>query len=432
MKKENGYRWLGKYFLNENCVSKDMIGDLKNNIAKNINDNGNYLYERLYSSSMSIIYYPNKLKKFEKSSILLVTHELSRTGAPVVVLDTAKVLINNGYFVTVISPVNGPLLRDFLEAGIPVVIMNEMKYVQYLHTSSINLLPKIDLDVFVDCFDLTIMVTATLFSFVSRYLYTNKKIIWWIHEGSASYDFLDKYMPRFITPNVKVVCGGEYAVNQIKIYQYNYYPTVLNYGVYDEVGNKKHIKNKNGKVRFLLAGTVGTRKGQLILLDAIEKLSNEYQSESEFIFVGVPFENDIAGIEIMKKLDDASIKRKNVKVLESISREQLYELYKEIDVLVVASLDDPMPVVATENLMLSNICLCSTKTGTSYYIEDGINGFVFQSENVLELVNKIKYIIDNKNDLDRIKKQGRKIYENFFSMEIFEKNLLRLVEEEKK
>lgn len=427
MEKINNYKWLGKYFLNENLLPKDIINDIKENIK-----NASSLYERLYSTSMSTIYYPNKETSSNKSNILLVTHELSRTGAPVVVLDTAKVLIKNGYFVTVISQSKGPLLKEFLEIGAPVIIMSEMKYLQYLQTRSIDFSKKMDLDIFVKAFDLTIMVTATLFSFVCRYLNTQEKIIWWIHEGSASYAFLDKFMPRTVTQNIKVICGGEYAINQLKLNNYNYYPSLLNYGVYDENEKAELIKKQSKTVKFLLAGSVGTRKGQLILLNAIKNLSNEYQEKSEFIFVGEPFENDINGIQIMEEIQFESKKRKNITVINSIPRNKLYELYKEIDVLVLASLDDPMPVVATENLMLSNICLCSDKTGTSYYIDDGINGFVFQSENVDELTMKIKYIIDNKENLDRIRKQGRKIYENYFDMKIFEKNILKLVEEEKK
>ena len=49
--------------------------------------------------------------------------------------------------------------------------------------------------------------------------------------------------------------------------------------------------------------------------------------------------------------------------------------------LISPSRDDPMPVVMTEGLMLQKICLCSTNCGTADYIEDGKNGFVFQSEN---------------------------------------------------
>ena len=97
---------------------------------------------------------------------------------------------------------------------------------------------------------------------------------------------------------------------------------------------------------------------------------------------------------------------------------------------MVPSIDDPMPVVATENFMLGNICLCSKNTGTATFIQDKKNGFVFESENIDELKEKIMYILDNLDELDQVKKNGEKIYKEYFEMDIFEKNILKIVKGE--
>lgn len=421
--------WFGKYFVFEDNNLEFFVDDFKK-IIRNKFSQKNIIFEKLYASSNSILFYPKKEVPSSKKNILLVTHELSRTGAPIVVLDTAKILVNNGYFVTVISLSDGPLLEDFLSVGVPVVVMPDMKAIQYFKSETCHFFKKMDLDLFVSNFDLTIMVTATLFNFVRRYFNSDKKIVWWIHEGSASYDFLDAYMPKVITPNIKVLCGGEYAVLQLKSRGYQYYTKVLNYGVFDDSQKFNKKEKKTSKVRFLLAGSVGTRKGQLILLEAIKKLEAQYKENSEFIFVGEACEGDIRGIEIENEIREYASKNDNVIVYASIPREELYEMYQTIDVLVLASLDDPMPVVATENFMLGNICLCSTTTGTSYYIEDSINGFVFESGNSEQLKDKIVYIIEHKDELGSIKQNGRKIYEDYFDIQIFQKNILQLVEEE--
>lgn len=419
-----------KYFISELCFSKkEFIKKFNGLINTNVNKkNDGVVSDRLYANSSSQIYYPKKNIINNTKNILLITHELSRTGAPIVVLDTAKVLVKNGYFVTLITPQNGPLLKEFLDIGVPVIIMNEMKYIQYLVSETNNFVEKLDLDNFVNNFDLTIMVTATLYNFVRRYFNTNNKILWWIHEGAESYNILDSRMPKTITPNIKVLCGGQYAADQLKLRNYLYYPRVLNYGVFDEY--KVISKPRNKKVRFLLAGTIGKRKGQLILLQAIQKLPKEIQENSEFIFIGDPYENDLEGISIKEQLQEYATQHENVKLYQSVSRYELYKLYEEIDVLVLASIDDPMPVVATENFMLGNICLCSTQTGTSYYIENGVNGFVFQSGNSTDLSDKLSDIIKNKKELDKIKLNGRKIYDKYFEIGIFERKLLQIIQGE--
>ena len=426
MKKTSNDVWLGKYFLSDIDENVDFIKDFK----KILQTNDDFSSKKLYLSSTSVLFSPKVHIKNSGRSILLISHELSRTGAPMVVLDTAKVLIKNGYFVTVISLMEGPLLNDFLEIGIPVIIMPDMEKIRYLRNESFHFLKKMDLDVFVKNYDLTIMVTATLFNFVKRYFNTRYKIIWWIHEGSASYDFLDVYMPKVITPNVKVFCGGQYAINQLQLRGYRYYPRILNYGVFDE--SKKYLSRKfsNEKVRFLVAGTIGTRKGQLTLVEAINKLEDSYQRQTEFLFVGDVFDGDIAGMEVKKEIENCASLHDNVKLFSSISRDELYELYTKIDVLTLPSIDDPMPVVATENFMLGNVCLCSTNTGTSYYITDGENGFIFETNNDEQLKEKIVYIVDNKLNLKTIRQNGRKIYEDYFDINIFEKNILDIVRSE--
>jgi len=395
---------------------------MKKIISSNLNEN-----ERKQKIYQGYIYWPNKKidNDLNEGNILLFSHELSRTGAPMVVLDTAKVLIDKGYFVTIISLKDGPLQSDFSNYGIPVIISDNMKYVQYKRSDISLFLDYIILDTLIEQFDFNIFMTATLFNFVKRYFHKSNRILWWLHEGSESYNILGNLMPRNLSSNIEVFCGGKYVSLQLKNYGFNYQNEVLNYGIYDEYVQKS--KKQKDKITFLLAGTIGSRKGQLILLDAIKKLPNSLKDQCRFLFVGDAYDNDIVGAEILLKLKEYEEKDQSIKIFPSMDREKLYSLYEEIDILVIPSIDDPMPVVATENFMLKNICLCSNLTGTSYYINDNENGFVFDLEDENALTEKIKYIIENKNNLNEIKNNGRKLYENEFDIKIFSNNLINII-----
>ena len=407
-------------FLKEN---KDFISIFKEYLKFNISKGST----ETHKLSGNYLYFPEKLVDCGKKSALIVIHELSRTGAPIVALDTALILQENGYFVTVVTLKGGPLLEEFTEKGIPVIIMNDFKGIQYMTLGVEHYRDKLDLDTLIKGFDKIIMITATLYNLVRRYMNDGKKIYWWIHEGWQSYNILNKKMPVNITKNIKVICGGDYSADQLKIYGYNYYPSVLNYGVFDDA-KEFSDKKSNGKVKFLMAGTISTRKGQKILLDAIKLLSEEALKRAEFIFIGDPYEGDIDGEKIKEEIEEYVTKNDNVKLYSSVSRKELYKLYQDIDVLVLASNDDPMPVVATENLMMGNIVVCSTHTGTSYYLKDKVNGFVFDTGSVDMLLEKIEYIINNIDKLDEIKLGGRKVFEEYFDMDVFQKNLLDLIE----
>lgn len=368
---------------------------------------------------------PNTYEAKHKGNILLLIHELSRTGAPVVLADAAKTLYDTGYFVTVLSLVDGPLKEELLDYGIPVIVSEDMHAIQYMEydKKAKNVL----LDSLVSSYDKVLMCTATLVNFVRRYSGKGKEIYWWLHEGPESWSVIGHLMPKTIGSNIKIVCGGQYVIDQLREYGLRYKCSVLNYGVED-----KKIQNKKNStkdiVKFLLVGTICERKGQEILLKAIQDLPPDYMEKAEFTFIGSARES--RGEEILSNLNEYSSLHSNIRLISDIPRENLYDLYRDGDVLVVPSFDDPMPVVATENFMLGNICVCSNMTGTSYYIKDGENGFVFEAGNVKELADKIIYIIKYFSEMDKIKQNSRKIYEENFSMERFKDNLLKLMNNE--
>lgn len=410
-------------------LTDHFIQDLKNLINEQYSNEVKREYEYLYSGSNNMLYFPkNNISNFNKKSILLVSHELSRTGAPVVILDTAKILVKNGYFVTVVSPINGPLLDEFLHYGVPVIISHELYLVQNRLEGIEYFQDHFDLDIFVKKFDVTLFNTATLYNLIKRYMNIKQRIIWWIHEGSDTYKGIGERIPKYLSSNIDVYCVGNYAKEQLQKYDFHYSPKILLYGV-EDVNENGMIKNpKNNKVRFLIVGTICERKGQLTVIKAIKELPINYLNKVEFIFIGDVAKDDIFGDKVKQILIETQKSMENIKIFPAFKREDLFEFYKTIDCLIVPSTDDPMPVVATECLMLNKICICSNKTGTSYLIDNTKNGFVFDNQEIDDLKNKIIYILDNIQNLNDIKMAGRKIYEQYFEMSIFEKNLLSIIE----
>ena len=414
----------------EMCLKKGSSKSFLSVFKKNINI-GKEKKQTLTKNAGLTIYTPKNPKNLRsRKNILLLIHELSRTGAPVVAVDAVKTLIKNGYFVTVITMRRGPLLKDLLEAGVPVVFDRELALTNDSRPILESQNNSMYIDRFIKAFDQTIVVTAVYYNLIRRYLDSAKKpIIWWLHEGTATYDNIASLMPAAINPPIEVYVGGKYALDQLKNYNLSYPAKILNYGITDTFGPKT-TPAPHEKVSFILPGSIGRRKGQKLLLKAVERLSPEYQKKSRFIFIGdIVSEADIDGKNVKRALILASQNLPNVEYITSVTREKLFDLYQEIDVLVLPSLDDPMPVVATEALMLEKIVLCSNTTGTSYYLDNGKNGFVFESENIPKLKNKLEYIIDHKDDLVKIGKNGRKVYLENFEMSIFEKNLLNIVKE---
>jgi Glycosyltransferase len=358
-----------------------------------------------------------------KGDILLVSHELSRTGAPVVIADAARELKRQGYFVIMASPKDGPLRQSLLEQGIAVIVDEEL--LQGLW-SPVDPAVQTDwiLDRLIVGFDLSIFCTAVLHNAISRYNHTGIPIVWWMHEGHESLRPLSGFMPRELGNNIKVFCGGRYVQDKLATYGLFYPSELFNYGVTDcapqQPASQRDAAGR--RIVFAVVGALCRRKGQDLLIEAIKRLSVRYLERSEFLFVGGPHEKETVAL-----VQDFCKYWPNARLITEISHDALFALYGQIDCIVAPSRDDPLPVVLAEGMMLSKICLCSDNVGTSFYLKDGQSGFVFENENVGQLSEKLMEIVDRFDALAPMRAKSRKIYETVFSNDIFSESLLRIV-----
>src|SRR5262249_23245539 len=110
--------------------------------------------------------------------LLFVSHDLTWSGAPIILLHTAKWCQDHGLFVVVMPPEGGPLQKKFVEAGIPVIVD---PLVATGHQSFTN---------FARSFDC--LVANTIFGAPAIAAAQREGIphIWWIHEGLVGEHYL--------------------------------------------------------------------------------------------------------------------------------------------------------------------------------------------------------------------------------------------------
>lgn len=177
------------------------------------------------------------------------------------------------------------------------------------------------------------------------------------------------------------------------------------------------------KLKFVTIGYLEWRKGQDILVDAIEQLPSEISALTEFVIVGQ--NTTYLGQQLVERTNGIP----NVKMMGKVSRDEIHKMLANTDVMICPSREDPMPTVCAEAMMHSVFCIVSDSIGTAKYIKDGYNGLIFKSENSLELMNKIIWCIKHRDDLKGLGEKAHQIYEDIFSTKAFEKNLLKYVED---
>ena len=347
-------------------------------------------------------------------NVLLITHELSMTGAPIALHYAAKSYIKNGDYALMLSPQDGPLKKEIMEDGIAVIIDSTINGSDFWLKMACN-------------FDLVIVNTLSEFHVISKLESINIPVLWWVHESKRSYELgADKVIPLEIKENIHVYCAGPYAKKMLNLYRPSYQSDILLYGLPEYNFGKEtycyQLDNKEKKIIFVSVGTLEFRKGQDLLVKAIEELPKEYLKKIKFIFIGKMVDENIYQdvCHLLEKYPDC------VEMIEQLSRSEIMDLYKQSDCIICSSRDDPMPVFITEALMLSKICICSENTGTASLLKDGVNGFIFKDNDFEQLKEKIITVIEQYDQLDKMKLEGRKVFEQYFSTSIFRKNLMEI------
>lgn len=371
------------------------------------------LCERCIGNDYYIYYNEMCLDTFRqkgKYKVLVVSHDMSESGAPVALLEFTKILKKMGYQIFLYCQCCGPLVSEFNRIGIPV-------YVE-------NLLDRSDLYFWLlrNDFCFAVVNTLLLYQLVQRLSETPLKVFWWLHECDNYYHAvcdLEGCMPELNQYVIPIFVGNKVKESFNKFYKTDIVYENLLYGLPDREINAAELK-KSDKIVFALIGAIIYRKGQDIFLHAIEQLNEDIRSQCEFWIIGnSPHENS----QLLKLIYMMGSMFPEIKYLGGLPFNDMQNLYEEIDVVVCPSRIDPMPVVVTEGLMNKKICLISDNIGTVQFMQDGQNGFIFPSENVAALSEKIEYIVKNYNAIGSIPEKGNEIYKEYFTNQKFEENL---------
>lgn len=154
-------------------------------------------------------------------------------------------------------------------------------------------------------------------------------------------------------------------------------------------------------------GRYSPEKGQHLLLAAIAQLRRELRIPIRVIFMGErSFSQDRAYFEFL--LDEA----------KKLGIEELVEFkdfdfdtpsfYSKIDILVVPSLYE-MPSRVIQEGMASGLPIVSTDGGaTSELIDDGVDGLLFKSGDVGDLVSKLRFLVESREKRRELGENSRK------------------------
>lgn len=375
-----------------------------------------------YESPEYNIYSPESMDKsiFSKHNIVIFSHDMGLTGAPIALFHLAKLLIDS-FFIVVITPQKGPLIQKFIDEGMYVIYDPNMSHILY---------PQND---FFKSFDFAIVNCLDLANIIAE-LQSYMKVFWWIHEGKYGIKHfmhnLAEYIDVFSSNNVIPVSVSSYTKDILYKRLNVNCKYIMPYPDTISIKQKENCLSKKTKkeIFFAIIGTIEPRKGHDIFIDAIMELHKSYLEHSQFIIIGKEnkFEKDY-----MNKLKNKSSILPQIKFLGEVDRETLATLYEDIDVVVLPTHDDPLPVVIYEAIYNKKICIISKNNGFYSILSKDTNSYILKTNTSTEIKLTIESVIDNWNNISKNKAENPYNYIlNQFNRKKIKNNFMRIVANE--
>lgn len=188
----------------------------------------------------------------------------------------------------------------------------------------------------------------------------------------------------------------------------------------DFIIDDKKYKEQYDEIKFLLAGTLQKGKGQHLAVEAIGLLKQEgYKNIKLYLAGGDKFKFSTYLNSLIEKYHI----KENVEYLGFVKN--IKQLRKTVDVELLCSESEAFGLVTVEAMMAGNVMIGSNSGATSEIIEDGKTGYLYKCNDVKDLVNKMKEIIDNPQKIKDIGIKGQKHAIEKFSSE---KNVMQVLE----
>ena len=350
-------------------------------------------------------------------TVLLISHEFSQTGAPRALLNMGLMLKKRGVFPFVLSLLNGSLEDEVRDLGFGYVVEPFLSVKLAMHNQLV--------EEFLSCFDIVVFNTLDTVRLLQNFPERGAKKICWLHEGRYSYDYFQTFLdiPSLFSKLDRIYAVGDYAKSfAVKQVEGKMQIGSLLYGIPDiALEEDKQVEEKDiQKLNLVLPGSLTIRKGQKVLLKALSLLPRSVRKQLNVYLVGPRVERKV----------ERAIRRCRyscVKYLGEMPHDDLLRLFEDMDVILSPSLDDPMPIVCTEAMILQKAIIVSENTGTAAFIKNGVNGYKIPADDSKALAEAIKYVLEHREELPRWGKAARRIYDENFTMEVFEQNVQRLI-----
>lgn len=429
-----------KYYLDKYPdIAKAKLAPLTHYIEHGIKEN------RVFSNSQQKFFNSVYTSDFDLNrgnwsygNVMLVSHEATRTGAPLIILQIAQELFEKyNYNVHVILIKGGEIKKDFIKTSKSVYDISQTFNVNQLDQEGINLLVKGIIDKIQPIF--TIVNSAASNPICEALFHNNEKFY------SLTHEFADPFHPdKFssVLKAEKLIVPSQIVRESIhKKYGKEFSNIIVRgQGVLGEnfgAGNKELARQKvyneleldDDTLLVISSGYVHGRKG----IDAFYHIANDIINNTEkkvcFCWVGHFDDTNFDKIEYWISYDRKKMDKFN-KIKFIGQKENVENYFLAADIFLMASRMDPFPCVVLEAMACSLPIVCFENSIGSSEIFSGVEYCVFPYMNIRSIGDGINFLLENSELRKEIGNKNLLITQHKYSFSTYVSDLLEIVSED--
>lgn len=344
--------------------------------------------------------------------LLFISHDLSQSGAPILLLQLAIWCKKNGIFVVTMAPEDGPLRENYQKAGIPIIID---PLIMTGHESFTK---------FASEFDCILANTIRGEPIVRSAHGANIPVIWWMHETAVGEHYLrtEAKLRSAVSLADVILVPTERTANVYRPFSRSRIKR-LSYGI-PAVPEPLTAQDNDVShpIRFLVLGSIEPRKGQDVFVKAVASLPLELRSNAEFHLLG-----RVMDPEFGDRVSAAAKNIQNFFIEPARDHKSALDALRRCDVLVCSSRDETMPVTILEALSLGKAIISTRVGGIEEALTDGHDALLVGAEDAEGMALAMKKILDDPVIVSSLGEKARETFQSTFVLDRFGADFRELV-----
>ena len=346
-----------------------------------------------------------------KRRVLFVSHEMTLSGAPILLAHLVGWLKAYGWEPVVVAPEDGPAAEIFRGYGVELLLKADLLSDPSHAALRSMILP----------FDLVVANTIAAYRAVQAAHLEHAPVLWYLHETLVALQLMEQI------PELRpALAAADALVTPTEAAAAIYRPFtnrpihVVTHG-YPEVKGTLPLPGR--PFTFVTIATYEMRKGQDVLLEAICELHPDLRWRASFQMAGRTLEKPFRDA-----LREKSESIPNVQLLGPQTHEEAIALLNSADVLVCASRDETMPIVLLEAMSLGKAIICTEVGGVREWLHDDVNALLVPPENPRAMAIAIARCLGDRELVRRLGDAAKQTFAEHFQLDAFGERFVKIAE----